>query len=110
MTELTSLRIGLAAVRNTPFFDDRLRTVDRMLEDAAAQKVAIVCFPETYLPGLRGQDFDVPSPDQCRQKAALERVRAAAERTHVAVVVGMEWETDAGLHNVAYVISREGEI
>src|SRR5262245_24470918 len=110
MAESATLRIGLAAVRNVPSFDERMQTVDRMLEEAAAQQVAIVCFPETYLPGLRGQDFEVIPPDQCRQEAALERVRAAAERNHVAVVMGMEWETEKGLHNAAFVISRDGEV
>lgn len=107
--EPTSLRIGLASVRNLPSVEERLQTVERFLDDARAQDVAIVCFPETYLPGLRGMDFPVPEPDQQRQEAALERVRAAAERTGVAVVMGMEWETELGLHNVAFVISREGK-
>jgi predicted amidohydrolase len=72
--------------------------------------VAIVCFPETYVPGLRGLDFDVPPRDQRRQEAALETVRVAAERSRVAVVLGMEWESAAGVHNVAFVISRGGKV
>jgi predicted amidohydrolase len=105
-----TLRIGLAAVRNAPTVEERLQTVDRVLDDAAAQGVALVCFPETYIPGLRGQDFPVPPPDQLRQQAALAEIRAAAARHHVAVVIGMEWASAAGLHNVAFVISREGTI
>jgi predicted amidohydrolase len=105
-----SLRIGLAAARNAPSVEERLKTVGRFLDEAAAQGVAIVCFPETYVPGLRGQDFPVPPRDQRRQEAALEEIRAAAGRSQVAVVVGMEWESAAGLHNVAFVISREGEV
>jgi predicted amidohydrolase len=104
------LRIGLAAVRNAPSVEERLQTVDRVLAGAAAQGVAIVCFPETYIPGLRGQDFPVPPPDQDRQQAALEAIRAAARRHGVAVVVGMEWESEAGLHNGAFVVSRDGAL
>jgi predicted amidohydrolase len=104
------LRIGLAAARNAPSVEERLKAVDRFLGDAAAQGVAIVCFPETYLPGLRGGDFDVPSHDQDRQDAALEAVRAAAGRHGVAVVMGMEWEVAARLHNVAFVISKDGVV
>jgi len=105
-----SLRIGLAAVRNAPTVEERLQTVDHFLEDAAAQGVAIVCFPETYIPGLRGFEVPVPPPDQRRQQAALEAIGAAAKRHGVAVVVGMEWEPAAGLgtHNVAFVIGRDG--
>lgn len=108
--EPSSLRIGLAAVRNVPTVEERLETVDLILTVAAANDVAIVCFPETYLPGLRGQDFDVPSHDQNRQQAALDAVRATARRHGVAAVIGMEWESAAGLHNVAFVIGRDGTV
>jgi predicted amidohydrolase len=104
------LRIGLASVRNAPSVEERLETADRFLAAARAQDVAIVCFPETYIPGLRGQDFPVPPPDQGRQEAALDAIRAAAERHGVAAIVGMEWASAAGLHNVAFVISRDGAI
>src|SRR5829696_1790083 len=105
-----NLRIGLAAVRNAPSVAERLETVNRFLAQAAAQDVAIVCFPEAYLPGLRGCDFPVPVHDRGRQQEALEEVRAAAEARRVAIVIGMEWESAAGLHNVAFVISRDGEV
>jgi predicted amidohydrolase len=104
------LRIGLAAMRNPPSVAERLETVKRVLAEAATRDVAIVCFPETYIPGLRGCDFPVPAPDQCRQREALEEVRVAAEAHRVAAVIGMEWESAAGLHNVAFVVSRVGEV
>jgi predicted amidohydrolase len=104
------LRIGLAAARNAPSVAERLVTVQRFLAQAAALDVAIVCFPEAYIPGLRGCDFPVPAPDQARQQEALEVIRAAAEAHRVATVVGMEWESAAGLHNVAFVISPDGEV
>ncbi|MGH2616992.1 MAG: carbon-nitrogen hydrolase family protein [Thermomicrobiales bacterium] len=109
MAEAT-LRIGLAAARNAPTVAERLETAERFLKEAAAQDVAIVCFPEAFIPGLRGFDFPVPAPDQCRQQEALETVRAVARQHGVAVVMGMEWETVAGRHNVAVVLSRDGEI
>ena len=62
------------------------------------------------MPGLRGCDFSVPAPDQHRQREALESVRAAAARHGVATVIGMEWEAAAGLHNVAFVVSRAGDV
>lgn len=105
-----TLRIGLAAVANAPEVTERLATLDRMLGEAAAQQVAIVCFPETYIPGLRGQDFAVPPPDQARQQAALEQIQASARRHGTAAIVGMEWEINSGLHNVAFVIGRDGAV
>jgi predicted amidohydrolase len=106
----STLRIGLAAARNAPSVEERLRAADRFLAEAAGHGVAIVCFPETYIPGLRGADFPVPPHDQGRQKEALEEVRASAQRHGVAVVLGMEWESPLGLHNVAFVISRDGVV
>lgn len=106
----SSLRIGLAAVRNLPSVEERLQTVDRFLADAGARGVAIVCFPEAYIPGLRGQDFPVPPPDQRRQQAALNEIRAAAQAHAVAVVIGMEWESAAGLHNAAFAVSGDGRL
>src|SRR5689334_18645181 len=104
------LRIGLAAAPNAPSFDERLATIDRMLGEAAAREVAIVCFPEAYLPGLRGFDFPVPPPDQRRQERALDAVRAMARSHRTAAVVGMEWASDRGLHNAAFVIGRDGDL
>lgn len=105
-----TLRIGLAQARNAPTVEERLDIVDRFIAEAAARDVAIVCFPEAYIPGLRGQDFPVPPPDQRRQEAALARVRASAARHGVAAIVGMEWEAPAGQLNVAVVIGRDGEL
>ena len=90
------LRIGLAAVRNAPSVAERLETVKRFLEQAAVLDVAIVCFPEAYLPGLRGLDFPVPDHDQRRQQEALEEVRVAAEADRVATVIGMEGNPPPG--------------
>jgi predicted amidohydrolase len=106
----SQLRIGLAAVHNWPTVAERLATVDRMLGEAAERGVAIVCFPETYIPGLRGMDFPVPPHDQHVQQAALDAIAQSAGEYGVAVVVGMEWESPLGLHNVAFVINRDGTI
>jgi predicted amidohydrolase len=106
----STLRIGLAAVRNAATVEERLHTLDSFVRDAATQGVAIVCFPEAYIPGLRGFDFQVPPVDQRRQEAALETIRDVARRHGVWVVVGMEWESANGLLNVAFVVSRDGQL
>lgn len=105
-----SWRIGLAAARNAPTVEERLATADRMISEASERNVAIVSFPEAYIPGLRGMDFEVPPPDQARQESALMALRESAKRHGVAVIAPMEWESPAGLHNVAFVISRDGEV
>jgi predicted amidohydrolase len=106
----TSLRIGLASPRFPASIDDAVRRAGRFLAEAADRGMDLVCFPECYLPGMRGQDFDVAAPDQRAQAAGLEAIRAAAAIHGVAVIMPMEWESAAGLQNVAFVISGAGEV
>ncbi|MBX3070135.1 MAG: carbon-nitrogen hydrolase family protein [Thermomicrobiales bacterium] len=112
MTELPArtLRIGLASPRNAATVDERLDRLDRFLDEAADRQVAVVAFPECYIPGLRGLDFDVPAHDQQRQERALDRISQSAGRYGVAVIVGMEWEVDGALQNVAVVVSGQGDV
>src|SRR4051794_2766034 len=107
---MTTLRIGLATVPNVPSVAERLETLDRTLTETAEQGVAIVCFPEAYIPGLRGFDWPVADRDQGRQEAALERIRQSCATHGVAAIVGMEWESELGAHNAAVVVNRDGTI
>lgn len=106
----STLRIGLATVPNAPTVEERLATLERILADASARQVAIVCFPEAYIPGLRGFDVPVPPRDQGRQQAALAEIRQASARHGVAAIVGIEWESDLGPHNAAVVVDRDGTV
>jgi predicted amidohydrolase len=105
-----TLRIGLASPRVATTREQGLATVERFLAEAAAQGVAIVCFPETYLPGYRGLDFSPPPQDQPAQERALQRVCELARQHRVAVITGMEWASPAGLLNLAFVVSADGAI
>jgi predicted amidohydrolase len=107
---MNTLRIGLASASNPPRVAERLAIIERFLAEAAAKHVAIVCFPEAYLPGLRGMDFDVPPVDQARQERCLEILQVSAKRHDVAVIMGMEWQTETGILNVAFVIDRDGSV
>ena len=51
--------IALASPRIASTLDEGLDKIKRLLSEASAQGAEIVCFPEAYLPGLRGQDFEV---------------------------------------------------
>ena len=105
-----TLRVGLAAVPNAPTVEERVTTSERVMAEAEEHGVAIVCFPETYIPGLRGFDFPVPPRDQARQERVLQHLCAVVRQHRVAAIVGMEWETALGPHNVAFVIDRDGTI
>ena len=66
--------IGLASPGIARTLEDGLDRIKRLLSEASAQGAEIVCFPEAYLPGLRGQDFEVLPFDQTQQERALEAV------------------------------------
>ena len=107
---MSAIRIGLASPRFPESAPDAVRRAGEFLEEAARARVDLVCFPECYVPGMRGQDFPVAPPDQRRQAGALEAIREAAAEHGVAAIVPMEWQSAAGLQNVAFVISGAGEV
>jgi predicted amidohydrolase len=102
--------VGLASPRIASTLDEGLKKVGRLLVDAAARDAEIVCFPEAYLPGLRGQDFEVPPFDRAQQENALETVAGLARTHAVATIVGLERVTDAGRQIAAYVIDAQGRV
>jgi predicted amidohydrolase len=104
------MRIALASPRVAVSLDDGLHKVERLAADAAGQGAEIVCYPEAYLPGLRGLDFDVPPFDQKQHDRALVAVAAVAVRYGIAVVIGMERYVPAGRQIVAYVINADGKL
>src|SRR5262249_39882219 len=106
----SSMIIGLASPRIASAFDEGLDKIKRFLSEASAQGAEIVCFPEAYLPGLWGQDFDVLPFDQTQQERALQAVSQWSRTYAVATILGMERLTEAGRQIVAFVIDARGEI
>jgi len=107
----SSIRIALAALRGPKAVKAGAARVVSTLRECREKQVRIACFPETYLPGLRGgAENDLPPPDQPALEAALEAIRAACADTGVAAIVGMEWKTKRGLENRAFVISGNGKV
>ena len=102
--------IALASPRIASTLDEGLDKIERLLADASAQGAEIVCFPEAYLPGLRGQDFEVLPFDQTEQERALRAVAQLARTYSVATILGMERVTEAGRQIVAFVIDARGQI
>src|SRR5258707_13999941 len=102
--------IALASPRVASTFDEGLDKIKQLLSEASAQGAEIVCFPEAYLPGLRGQDFEVLRWDRSQQESALKSVAQLARTYAVATILGIESVTDAGRNIVAVVIDAQGEI
>ena len=106
---MSQLTIALATPRIASSLDDGLQRVARLVADAAQRGAAIVCFPEAYLPGLRGQDFDVFEFAVHEEERALLEVAECARANQVAVIMGMERITPGGRQVAAYVFGADGQ-
>jgi len=102
--------VALASPRVAASIDDGLDRIERLLAEASTQGARIVCFPEAYLPGLRGQDFDVCTYDLAQQERALRAVSQLARTHAIGTILGMERITARGRQIVAVVIDPTGEI
>jgi predicted amidohydrolase len=102
--------IALASPGIASTLDEGLDKIKRLLSDASSQGAEIVCFPEAYLPGLRGQDFEVLPFDQTQQERALHAVAQWARTRKVAAILGMERLTSTGRQIAAFVVDREGQV
>jgi N-carbamoylputrescine amidase len=102
--------IALASPGVAASLDDGLDRIDRLLADAAARGAEIACFPEAYLPGLRGLDFEVFPFGRAEQERALQAVADRARAHGVAVVMGMEKVTEAGRQIAAFVVDAHGRV
>ncbi len=102
--------IALASPGIASTVDEGLDKIKRLLSEASAQGAEIVCFPEAYLPGLRGQDFEVAPFDQTQQERALRVVAQWARTYRVATILGMERLVEAGRQIAAFVIDARGEL
>ena len=106
----STLTIALASPRVPSSLQHGLDSIDRLVAEASAKGAAIVCFPEAYLPGLRGQDFDVLPWDEGTQQHAVDGVRQSARRHQVAVILSHEWIAPPGRQILATVINADGTV
>ncbi len=102
--------IALASPRIASSIDEGLDKIKRLLAEVSAQGAEIACFPEAYLPGLRGVDIDVLPFGQTEQERVLQAVAQWARAYAVATILGMERLTEAGRENVAVVFDGRGQI
>jgi N-carbamoylputrescine amidase len=102
--------IGLASPNVASTLDEGLDKIKLLMSEASAQGAEIVCFPEAYLPGLRGQDSEVFLYNAAQHDKALHAVAEWARTYSVATILGMERLTEAGRQIAAFVIDAQGEL
>jgi predicted amidohydrolase len=102
--------IGLASPRVATSLEDGLERIERLVSDAASRSAEIVCFPEAYLPGLRGLDFDPIPWSATIEERAMREVSAIARSSQIAVILGLERVTANARRISACVINADGTI
>lgn len=104
------MKIGLASPAVAATVEEGIARVERLTAEAAARGAEIVCFPEAYLPGLRGQDFEVPPYEAAEAERARSAVIAAARAHGIAVIAGLERIAPEGRQVAALVAGADGEV
>jgi predicted amidohydrolase len=102
--------VALASPRVAASLDDGLDRIKRLMSEASAKGAEIVCFPEAYLPGLRGQDFGVVPFDTADQERVLASVALWAQTYAVTTILGVERIRAEGRQIAAAVIDARGRI
>ena len=102
--------IALATPRVAASLEEGLENVRRLMSEAAAQRARIVCFPEAYLPGLRGQDFEVFPFGPADETRVVATVSEWARQYAIATILGMEKITGDGRQIAAAVFNADGSL
>ena len=102
--------IALASPRVASSVEECLEKVRRLTAEAAARGAEVVCFPEAYLPGLRGLDFEVPPFDAARQDEAVRAAAGWAREYRIATILGIEWHAAEGRQIAAVILDARGEL
>ena len=101
------MRIAVASTPLTQTLEQAVPAAIAAVEEAARLEAAIVCLPETGLPGHRGHG-DIEDVTADALERAVDEVAAAAARVRVTTIVGAERPTPAGREIVAHVLGADG--
>jgi predicted amidohydrolase len=103
-------RIALANIRFPSTPEESVALAEQAIAQASAERAAIVCFPECFIPGYRAAGKQIPPPDAAFLERAWSSVAAAAKEANIAVILGTERVVDRGLVISALVVNPDGTI
>jgi predicted amidohydrolase len=104
------MRLGIASPPLAPTIDSALSWLEKLAGAAAAEGAAIVCFPESFIPGYPLGGHPVERGSRGTLSAALTKARAIAARHRIALVLPMDWYEGDAFLNVAFVIAATGDV
>lgn len=102
--------IALASPAVASSLDEGLDKVKTLMHEAARRAASVVCFPEGYLPGLRGQDFDVVPYGASEHERVMAALSEWARHHHIATIFCGERLVEAGRQLAAYVFDADGAL
>ena len=103
------MRIAVASTPLTTTLAEAVPAAVAAVEEAGRLGAAIVCLPETGLPGHRGHG-DVAEVTGAELEQAVADVAAATARARVVTIVGAERHTSAGREIVSHVLGADGSL
>src|SRR4051794_17371812 len=103
-----TVRVAVASTPLTASLDEAVPSAIAAVEEAGRLGAALLCLPETALPGHRSQSRPVPDYAEAEIDAAIDEVAAAAGRAGLVAIVGAERPTADGRLIVATVVGADG--
>jgi len=104
------VRIAVASTPLTATLEEAIPAAVAAVEEAGQLGAAIVCLPESGLPGHRVQPRSVPAVSPEELERALRAVADAARRARVVTIIGTERMTAAGREIVSVVLAADGTV
>jgi predicted amidohydrolase len=108
--EYTHMKVALASPPLPASIADGLQWLEKLTAEAAAQQAAIICFPETFIPGYPLDEYQPEKGSPEKMQYALDQACIIAKKHRIALILPMDWYTAEGLLNIAMVISNTGEV
>jgi predicted amidohydrolase len=108
LAPMSKIRVAVASTPLTATLADAVPAAVAAVEEAARQGAAIVCLPETGLPGHRMQKRAVENASQAALDAAIDEVARAARHARIVTIVGTERPTPAGREIIEIVLGADG--
>jgi predicted amidohydrolase len=105
---MTTVRVAVASTPLTATLEEAVPAASAAVREAGRLGAAIVCLPETAIPGHRGQRRSVPDLPQAALDAAIGEVADAARRAGLVAILGAERRHAHGREIVAVVIGPDG--
>lgn len=105
------MKIALASPPLPTSIADALNWLEKLTAEAASQRAAIICFPETFIPGYPLGEYQPEKSSPEKMDDALYKASAIAKKHRISIILPMNWYKNSGdMLNVAMVIAKTGEV